>query len=107
MNINNIKSFFNKNSMQMVKSTQGYDCIQKRGAKVFMPAQLEDSVYNAASKVLPKMEKYSELSGLPITFAPKGKATLMNYGARTIYIKNDAPEKEIIGQIEKHINEVL
>ena len=107
MNINNIKSFFNKNSVQMVKSAQGYDCIQQKGTRVFMPIQLEDNVYNAATKVLPKMEKYSELSGFPITFAPKGTATLMNYGAKTIYIKNDAPEKEIIGQIEKHINEVL
>ena len=94
--------------MKMLKSPQGFDCIKTSSSQVFIPIELNDKVYNTATKLLPKMEKYSQLSGLPVVFAPKGEtATLMNYGARTLYIQNQTPKDEIETQILAHINKVL
>lgn len=96
------------NLMEMVKSPQGLDCIKRKGSKVFMPIELKHNVHNAAMEILPKMEKYSELSGYPIAFFPKSEnTTLMNYGARTLYIDNNASQQEIVESINKHINKVF
>lgn len=94
--------------VEMVKSPHGLDCMKSKNSKVYIPIVLADKVHNAAMELLPKMEKYSELSGHPIFFFPKSEnATLMNYGAKTLYIDNNTSQKAIVESINNHINTVL
>lgn len=74
---------------------------------VKLPVEMEDAMYNKIASQMPRLEYMAKYANSPITFAPKGKSTLMNFGTFTTVLDNSSTQSEIAEQMYSHINKVI
>lgn len=74
---------------------------------VKLPVEMEDAMYNKIVSQMPRLEYMAKYANSPITFAPKGKSTLMNFGPFTTVLDNSSTQSEIVKQMDSHINKVI
>lgn len=65
------------------------------------------NVSREISRIMPDIRNAVNVTRTPMTIVPKGEnATLMNFGAETIYIRNDELQGKIAAQIYDQISKV-
>ena len=74
---------------------------------VKLPVEIEDTMYNKIASQMPRLEYAAKSANTPMTFAPKGKSTLMNFGSFTTVLDNSSTQSEIAEQMYSHINKVI
>ena len=74
---------------------------------VKLPVDMEDAMYNKIVSQMPRLEYMAKYANSPITFALKGKSTLMNFGPFTTVLDNSSTQSEIVKQMDSHINKVI
>ena len=94
--------------ISVIKGLNGLHYAKTSKSRVFLPLELEDSMYNKISSQLSNLEYFANITKKPIVFYPKGEhATLMNYGSRTTVLNNDAAKSDIAVQMYKHVTEIF